>query len=165
MAQLSPSLFPNLSSLDMLKFQEDDWEQHRLDCGLTQKYMLNTSKYLLQHSEMPEKGILLLVSRFDANETLELPDRWPRTYTCEEIKCPKCFRDLTALFTKPQKNKSDKKLLITKLHVIEIVVFSKKCKNCHLIRSPDTLSYGLLNIGDLCLVSLDIFFSLRNTIR
>ena len=107
------------------------------------------------------------MSRFDANETLELSDRWQITYTCEEIKCPKCFCDLTALFTKPQKNKSDKQLLITKLHVIEIEVFSKKCKNCHLIRSPDTLScsYGLLNIGDLCLVSLDIFFSLRNTIR
>ena len=69
------------------------------------------------------------------------------------------------LVSKKQKNKSDKKLLITKLHVIPIEILTKKCRKCYLIISPDTMQYGLMNIGDTTLVALDIFFTLRNTIR
>ena len=78
---------------------------------------------------------------------------------------PKCNSDLSKLVSKKQKNNSDKKLLVSKMHVIEIEILSRRCKNCFLIIGPETLKYGLLNIGDTTLVSLDIFFSLRNTIR
>lgn len=146
-------------------FQEEDWEQHRLDCGLSQKYLNNTAEYLLKNSKIPDTSVLKFVSGYDAAETLQLPGKWPRTFACVEDKCPKCDSLLTTLTNKKQKNKSDKKLLITKLHVIVVDILSKKCKKCYLIISPETLKHGLLNIGNICLVSLDMFFSLRNTIR
>ena len=79
--------------------------------------------------------------------------------------CPKCGLKLQSLVKRQQKNNSDKKLLISKLHVLEIELYSKKCKHCFIMLSPDTLQYGLLNIGDTSLISLDVFFTLRNTIR
>ena len=127
--------------------------------------MYNTSKYILENCAMPGTDILRLVSGYDAAETLNCPGKWPRSYICMEQKCPKCKSDLAGLVSKKQKNKSDKKLLITKLHVIPIEILTKKCRKCYLIISPDTMQYGLMNIGDTTLVALDIFFTLRNTIR
>ena len=136
-----------------------------MDCGLSQKYLNNTAEYLLKNCRIPDTTVLKLVSEYDAAETLQLTGKWPRTFTCDEDNCPKCGAALTALTNKKQKNQSDKKLLITKIHVIVVDILSKKCKQCCLIRSPETLKLGLLNIGNLCLVSLDMFFSLRNTVR
>ena len=107
----------------------------------------------------------LIVSKHDACETLELSGKWPRTFICEEDMCPKCGLKLLSLVKRQQNNNSDKKLLISKLHVLEIELYSKKCKHCFIMLSPDTLQYGLLNIGDTSLISLDVFFTLRNTIR
>ena len=149
----------------MWHFQELDWEKHRLECAQSQLYMHNTSKYIYENSCIPDKDIIHLVGRMDASETLNSPGKWPRTFSCDKQKCPKCQCDLSSFISKKQKHKSDKKLLITTRHAIEINILSKKCQTCHLIMRPDTLSYGLLNIGDTALVSLDIFFSLRNTIR
>jgi hypothetical protein len=42
---------------------------------------------------------------------------------------------------------------------------TKQCKLCYPIIKPETLKLGLFNVGDLYLVSWDIFFTLRNTIR
>ena len=91
--------------------------------------------------------------------------KWPRSFSCLEIVCPNCRGKLTQLSSKRQRLISDKKLLISKLHVIEVEIYIKKCKKCYLIRRPDTLQYGLLNIGDVTLISLDIFYTLRNTVR
>lgn len=146
-------------------FQEDDWDRHRLECGKTQKYLHNTAEYLLSTCKLPDKSVLKLVSNSDACETLQQPGKWPRTFSCEEEICPKCGAGLMPLTKKKQRNKTDSQLLITKLHVIVIDILSKKCKSCYIIRNPDTLQYGLLNIGDVTLVSLDIFFSIRNTVR
>ena len=143
----------------------DDWDNHRLECGQSQKYMQNTSKYLLDTLILPDKSILQLISRYDAAETLSCPEKWPRSFSCDIIKCPKCKGNTTALVNRKQKNNSDKKLLVTKIHVLEIEILSRKCKKCSLNLSPDTLTFGLLNIGDTTLVSLDIFYSLRNLIR
>lgn len=120
--------------------------------------MLNTYK-------IPDKSILQLVSTYDACETLQLTGKWPRSYSCVEEVCPKCGGKMSLLAKRQQKNTSDKKLLISKLHVIVIDIYSKKCRNCYIIRSPDTLQFGLLNIGDVTLVSIDVFFTLRNTVR
>ena len=91
--------------------------------------------------------------------------KWPRSFSCLEIVCPNCRGKLKQLSSKRQRLISDKKLLISKLHVIEVEIYIKKCKKCYLIRRPDTLQYGLLNIGDVTLISLDIFYTLRNTVR
>ena len=50
-------------------------------------------------------------------------------------------------------------------HVLEVDIFTKQCKVCFLIVKPDTLSHGLFNIGDMVLVTCDIFFTLQNMIR
>ena len=127
--------------------------------------MSHTAEYMLDTCELPDKTVLEKVSKYDAAETLNLPGRWPRSFSPTVTLCPKCGHELSQLSKKKQKNKSDPQLLITKLHVIEIDILIRKCKRCYLIIRPDTLSDGLLDIGDVTLVSLDVFFSLRNMIR
>ena len=127
--------------------------------------MRHTAEYMLDTCELPDKSVLARVSRYDAAETLNLPDRWPRSFSPSLTLCPKCGHELSQLSKKKQKNNTDPQLLITKSHVIEIDILIRKCKKCYLIIRPDTLQHGLLDIGDVTLVSLDVFFSLRNTIR
>ena len=127
--------------------------------------MRHTAEYMLDTCELPDKSVLARVSRYDAAETLNLPDRWPRSFSPSQTLCPKCGHELSQLSKKKQKNNTDPQLLITKSHVIEIDILIRKCKKCYLIIRPDTLQHGLLDIGDVTLVSLDVFFSLRNTIR
>ena len=134
-------------------------------CGQTYQFMHNTASDMLDNCILPDKSVLQLISKYDALETLNTVGKWPRLFSCNESQCPKCGDKLTQLTSKRQRHNSDKKLLITKLHVIEVEIYVKKCKKCYLIRKPDTLQYGLLNVGDVTLISLDIFHSLRNTIR
>ena len=145
--------------------QEAHWEFHRLDCGRTQNYLYNTAKYLRESLIIPDASILQTVSTYDAAETLNLDGRWPRTYTCDFECCPKCQKRLPPIVKKRQKNRNDRQILVTKLHIIVIDILSKRCKDCSLHISLDTTKYGLLNIGDLALISLDIFFTVRNTVR
>ena len=116
---------------------------------------------MLDNCNLPDKSVLQLISKSDAFETLDLPGKWPSSFSCLEIVCPNCRGKLTQLSSK-RRLISDKKLLISKLHVIEVEIYIKKCKKCYLIRRPDTLQYGLLNIGDVTLISIDIFYTLRN---
>ena len=136
-----------------------------MDCGLTQRYMRHTTEYILDTCELPNTSILETVSKYDAAETLNLAGRWPRSFNTTVTCCPICGNDLSQLSKRRQKHKSDTPILITKLHVIEIEILTRKCRKCYLMVRPDTLQHGLLNIGDLTLVSLDVFFSLRNMIR
>ena len=153
------------SFLSSIYFQESHWEVHRLDCGRTQRYLLNTAKYLRETTNLPDKSCLAIISAYDASETLQLERKWPRTFSCELEECPKCGERLLPLAKRHQKNRNDKQILVTKLHVIDIDILSKRCKPCSLHLSPDTLQHGLLNVGDVTLLSLDIFFTIRNTIR
>ena len=151
----------------MIKYtlQESHWEVHRLDCGRTQQYLLHTAKYLRETLKIPDTSVLQAVSTYDAAETLQLEGRWPRSYHCDMSVCPRCGERLPPIVKRPQKNRSDKQILVTKLHILVIDILTKRCKACSLYLSPDTIQYGLLNIGDLTLVSLDIFFTIRNTVR
>ena len=115
--------------------------------------------------ELPDKSILETISRYDAYETLKLPGSWPRSYSTLETMCPKCCKELGPLSKKRQRLNSDKQVMISKRHILVVEIYIRKCKACYLILSPDTLRHGLLNIGDLTLVSLDVFFTLRNTVR
>ena len=146
-------------------FQEDDWDLHRLDCGLTQRYLKNTAEFLMDTIELPDKSILDTISRYDASETLNIPGAWPRSYSTLQTSCPKCCKELAPLSKKRQRLKSDKQVIISKRHILVVDIYIRKCKKCYLILSPDTLKHGLLNIGDVTLVSLDVFFTLRNTVR
>ena len=78
-----PQIWPNI-----VYFKEDGWDLHRLECGLTQRYLRNTAEYLLDTSQLPDKSILQIVSTYDAAETLKLPGKWPRSYSCVENVCP-----------------------------------------------------------------------------
>ena len=129
--------------------------------------MTNTAEYMLDSCELPDKSVLEIVSRHDAAETLNVPGKWPRSFSTTVIVCPKCGYDLSQLSKKKQRQKSDSQLLVTKMHVIVIDILTRKCKRCwcYIVIRPDTLRLGLLNIGDLALVSIDVFFSLRNMIR
>ena len=149
----------------MTCIQEEDWECHRLECARTQKYLVNTADYIFKNCSIPDKSILSLISSYDSAEILGLAEKWPRTYACQLETCPECESQLSQLETRRQKNRSDQKLLITKLNMVVVDILSKRCKNCHILYQPETLAYGLLNIGDVTLVSVDIFFSLRSTIR
>lgn len=79
--------------------------------------------------------------------------------------CPKCCEKLSALEKKPQRNTNDKMLLVTKMHVIELTILSKRCRKCSIVFMPETYNSGLLNIGNITLISLDIFWTLRSTVR
>ena len=138
---------------------------HRLECCLTQRFMKNTSKFLYESTNLPDKTILDKISRYDAAETLGLPGKWPRSYSSEVSTCPLCRTALPPLTKRRQRLQTDKKLIISKLHIIEVEVYTRKCKSCCILIRPDTLHHGLLNIGDVTLVTLDIFFLLRNTVR
>ena len=127
--------------------------------------MKNTAEYLLQEVEVPDKSILSTITKYDAAETLHLPAKWPRSFSTGLAACPKCGEKLPPLVKKRQRLQTDKQLLISKLHVIEVELFTRKCKTCSIIHRPDTLQHGLLNIGDTTLVTLDVFFTLQKTIR
>ena len=88
--------------------------------------MFNTSKYIFENFQIPDKDVLDLVSRMDASETLNSPGKWPRVFSCDKQKCPKCQSELSSFINKKQKKNSDKKLLVTKRHVIEIDILSTK---------------------------------------
>ena len=138
---------------------------HRLESGLTQQYLQHTAEYLLENCELPDKSILKTISIHDAAETLNLPGKWPRSYTTTDNRCPKCSQELSQLSKKRQRWNTDQQILVTKLHVIVIDIFVRKCKSCHIIAQPNTLRSGLLNVGDTTLISVDVFFSLRNAVR
>ena len=126
---------------------------------------MHTAKYLRETVKIPDTSVLQAVSTYDAAETLQLEGRWPRTYNCDMNVCPQCGERLPPSVKRQQKNRSDKQILVTKMHVLVIDILTKKCKACSLYLGPDTIKYGLLSIGDVALVSLDIFFTIRNTVR
>ena len=144
--------------------QDLHWEEHRLKCSKTQEYMKNTSKYILENDKIPDKSVFNLIKSCNAQETMTA-NGWPRTYSPDLVKCPKCDIFLSPLSKKKRKFKEDQYLLISAEHIIEVDVFTKQCKLCCIIFRPDTLSSGVLNIGEVTLVTVDIFFTLQNTIR
>ena len=127
--------------------------------------MKNTASHLMETIEIPDKSILDKITRYDAAETLDLPGKWPRSFATAISCCPKCGTALPPLTKKRQRLNTDKKIIVTKLHVMEVDIFTRKCKTCSILFRPDTLQHGLLNIGDATLVTMDIFFTLRNTVR
>ena len=145
-------------------FQELHWEVHRLDCSKTQKYMKNTAKFLYDNEKIPDKSILKVIKQCNANETLN-GSGWPRTFSPMVDKCPKCSIILSPVTKKKGKTSDDHSLLITMDHILEVDIYTKQCKICCHIVKPETSKLGLLNIGDLYLVTLDVFFTLQNTIR
>ena len=140
------------------------WEVHRLDCSKTQKYMQNTAQYLYENEQIPDKTIINLIKTCNSQETIT-GSGWKRTYSPVLEKCPKCNIILSPVSKKRRKSSDDSSLLITMDHIIEVDILTKQCKLCYLIIKPETSKLGLFNIGDLYLVSWDIFFTLRNTIR
>ena len=135
-----------------------------MNCSKTQKYMQNTAKYLFLNDRIPDKSIFNSIKHCNARETLT-SDGWPRTFLPSHDKCPSCNIILSPVTKKKRKSNDDHSLLISMEHVIEVDIFTKQCKLCFLILKPDTLNLGLLNIGDMTLVTVDIFFSLQNSIR
>ena len=127
--------------------------------------MKNTAIHLMESTELPDKSILDKITRYDAAETLDQPGKWPRSFSTTLSCCPKCGTALTPLTKKRQRLQTDRKIIVSKLHVMEVEIFTRKCKSCCLLLRPDTLQHGLLNIGDATLVTMDIFFTLRNTVR
>ena len=69
---------------------------------------------MYENFKLPDASILGLVSAYDARETLEHGDKWPRSYYCKQVICPKCGEPLSPLTKRKQKNISDQQLLITK---------------------------------------------------
>ena len=126
--------------------------------------MQNTAEYLYQSESIPDKNILKLIKQCNAKETLS-SSGWPRTFSPTIEKCPKCNILLSPVTKKKRRSRDDHSVLISMDHIIEVDIFTKQCKICFLIMKPDTLNLGLLNIGDMTLVTVDIFFSLQNTIR
>ena len=126
--------------------------------------MKNTAEYLYMHEKIPDKSILQEIKRYNANETLS-KNGWPRNFSPTIVNCPTCHIILSPVSKKKGKSSGDHSLLISMEHIIEVDIFTKQCKSCFLILKPETASLDLLNIGDMYLVSLDIFFSLQNTIR
>ena len=135
-----------------------------MECTKTQKYMQNTAKFIFEHEKVPDKNILSLVKRCNAKETLS-SDGWSRTYSPVIDKCTLCDNFLSPLTKKRRRSGEDRCLLISTEHVLEIYVFTKQCKLCCIIYRPDTLNLGLVNIGDMTLVTIDIFITMQNTIR
>ena len=135
-----------------------------MECTKTQKYMQNTAKFIFENDKVPDKTILSLIKSCNAKETLS-SDGWSRTYSPDIDRCTLCDIFLSPLTKKKRRSGEDRCLLISTEHIIEIDVFTKQCKLCCVIYRPDTLSSGLLNIGDMTLVTLDIFFTMQNTIR
>ena len=126
--------------------------------------MYNTAELLYQNERIPNKSIIKVIKQCNATETLSTSG-WPRTFSPTKEMCPKCNIFLSPVTKKQRRSNDDRSLLISMDHIIEIDLFSKQCKVCLLIVKPDSLSHGLLNIGDMLLVTVDIFFSLQNTIR
>ena len=114
---------------------------------------------------IPKKDILHVIAKYDAAETMKQEGRWPRNFAPKHALCPQCGEKLSPLSKRAQKSNSDKQLLVTKLHIIQVDILSRKCNRCYLEIRADTLAIGLLNIGDVTLVALDVFFTLQNTIR
>ena len=135
-----------------------------MDCTKTQKYMQNTAKYIFDNEKLPQKSIINIIKNSNAQETLS-SNGWPRSFSPTLDKCPLCDVFLSPLSKKKRRSGGDHCLLISTEHILEIDVFTKQCKLCFIVFKPDTLSMGLVNIGDLTLVSVDIFFTLQNTIR
>ena len=135
-----------------------------MKCSKTQKYMLNTAEYLYRSERIPDKNILNLIKECNANETISKTG-WPRTFSPVLDHCPKCSIILSPVTKKRRRSSEDRTLLISMDHVLEVDIFTKQCKVCFLIVKPDTLSHGLFNIGDMVLVTCDIFFTLQNMIR
>ena len=111
-----------------------------------------------------EKSIINIIKNSNAQETLS-SNGWPRSFSPTLDKCPLCDVFLSPLSKKKRRSGGDHCLLISTEHILEIDVFTKQCKLCFIVFKPDTLSMGLVNIGDLTLVTVDIFFTLQNTIR
>ena len=135
-----------------------------MECTKTQKYMQNTAKFIFEHEKVPDKNILSLVKRCNAKETLS-SDGWSRSYSPVIDKCTLCDNFLSPLTKKRRRSGEDRCLLLSTEHVLEIDVFTKQCKLCCIIYRPDTLNLGLVNIDDMTLVTIDIFFTMQNTIR
>ena len=133
-------------------------------CSKTQKYMTQTAKYLFDKETLPDKSIISFIRNCNARETLS-SNGWPRAFSPAADKCPLCDSALSPLSKKRRRSQDDHSLLISREHVIEVDIFTKQCKSCFLIVRPDTMGSGLLNIGDHTLITLDIFFTLQNTIR
>ena len=157
--------FPQIDCSTLFEFQEQHWEVHKLSCSKTQKYMQNTSHYMYHTEEMPAKSILQDIKKCNAKETIEAGSGWARTYSPTLVNCPKCNIILSPVTKKWSKDSANPSLLITMDHILEIDIYTKQCKMCFLIIKPETSRIGLLNIGDLYLVSWDIFLTLQNTIR
>ena len=135
-----------------------------MECTKTQQYMQNTAKFLYENHSLPDKSIISQIKKCNATETLT-GNGWPRTYSPVIDRCPLCHIFLSPLSKKKRRSEEDRSLLISTEHIIEIDVFTKQCKLCSLILKPDTLSLGLVNIGDTTLVTVDIFYTMQNTIR
>ena len=135
-----------------------------MNCTQTQKYMQNTAQFMYETEKLPSKGILQEIKLCNAKETLS-KSGWPRTYAPVQDVCPKCNSFMSPVTKKRRRANEDRILLISMDHIIDVDILTKQCKLCFLIVKPDTLRLGLLNIGDIMLVTVDIFFSLQNTIR
>ena len=128
------------------------------------KYMQNTARYLYENEKIPDKSIVNVIKVCNAKETLT-GSGWPRTFTPTLVNCPKCNIMLSPVTKKRAKNSEDQSLIMTMDHILPVDILTKQCKLCFIIFKPETSSLGLLNIGDLHLISWDIFFTLQNTIR
>ena len=128
--------------------------------------MRNTAEYLFETCSpvLPDKTIINLINSANARETIDAGG-WPKVFIPTLVNCPKCNEFLSSVSKKRQKNSSDSTFLVTKCFTIKIEIYSKTCKKCSLIVQPQTLQLGLLNIGYLNLVTLDIFFTMQNMIR
>ena len=133
-------------------------------CTKTQKYMMQTAKHIYETESIPDKSILCDIRNRNAKETLS-SSGWPRSYSPDVDNCPLCATVLPPITKKRRKSREDRCLLISREHILEIDVYTKQCRSCFLVIRPDTMGSGLLNIGDHTLITLDIFFSLQNTIR
>ena len=133
-------------------------------CGKTQSLMRTTAEYLLDTISLPNESVIGVINKANAKETFN-ESGWPRVFMPSKVKCPKCSEILSSVSKKRQKSKSDCAILVTKCHTLKVEILSKSCSKCCLIVQSETLSLGLLNIGDLHVVSLDIFFTMQNMIR
>ena len=145
--------------------QESHWPVHQVDCSKTISYLTNSSKYMLKNVIMPvKKDVLKEIKHRNALETIENRG-WPRTYYTNEELCPTCNGELTSEQRRRQKTKEDESYLLTRDHCIPVTILSKKCKSCFLFIQAETLSFGLLNVGDTMLLSLELMYSMQCLVR
>lgn len=146
--------------------QEAHWPEHEEDCKLSLNYIEMSASYLFDTLHLPEKSVIAeKIQTYSSAETLNIEDKkWPRYFLPSRTHCPTC-KELLEAPTKKSLN-GRKSMIITLDKLIQVDILQRKCKSCRLLIYPDTVEeYGLLCVGGIYLLSLDLLFSMESRVK